>query len=72
MVPNCIYSVTSVRLAGSNCLIHLAGKKLFVFLCVSLWTSSVGFRDSQNSINQKQESKYRSSCKKWGEKYIQR
>ena len=65
MVPNCIYSATSVRLAGSNWLIHLAGRKDFAFLCISVWTSSVGFPDFQNNINQNQESKYRSSCKKW-------
>ena len=52
-LPNCFYSAISVRLAGSNSLIHLGdGKGLsYDAVCVSAWTSSVGLWDSENNIN---------------------
>ena len=43
----------SVRLAGSNLLIHLEES----FLFYNVWASSVGLRDFQNYINHKQGSR---------------
>ena len=68
MVPNCCYSVVSVRMAGSNSLIHL-GETFMHYMYVNVWNCSVGLRDSQTlkivyTISKDLDDRF--SCKKWG------